>query len=576
MTVGLDFETETAEDGSCRLIMCALDSEKWQKVYDLTSREEYIDFIVELITSGDKYVVFNASFDVEIILIMLLKNKFTFLMDKDNPDHKTMKLVMGQKIYSLSTYFKFNGKLVESKFIDLGNILVGTSLDEVAKKFTNLQKGNFNVAKEDKEMFMEYCLMDAKIARVAYENVSELIGGEYLTIGSASFNTMLNMNYPQFSKKAQKFQAFKKNYGDNTLEFDQYIRKWYAGGLGWSSTDERIETTIHSYDLKSAYPSECMDELPTSVGARKFFDFVEPDEEYPYAFIHMKVTGQIKQNHVPVLPSRNIYGDSNIYIYDDKDVYIIKEYGRKSEYEYFMENMEIDELEVIETTLMKKAKENPLKKYMEYYFHMKETTTGVEREFAKRMLNALTGKLGTNPIKNNMQFGLDILNKLVRTGAEETQIDVYVTHVIAVITSRIRCKLYEVDALIRDKVSFRMYATDSVKHSNEIKIIPTENKLGKWALEHEDTDFIFLGLKAYIFDPYDKHGQREVLCAGISKNYKKLIKNEEFFASTRVLSLISVRSGNGRVIYETYKKIATPIKKPRRRSKVWTNSEEDY
>ena len=121
-----------------------------------------------------------------------------------------------------------------------------------------------------------------------------------------------------------------------------------------------------------------------------------------------------------------------------------------------------------------------------------------------------------------------------------------------------------------------MYATDSVKHSNEIKIIPTENKLGKWALEHEDTDFIFLGLKAYIFDPYDKHGQREVLCAGISKNYKKLIKNEEFFASTRVLSLISVRSGNGRVIYETYKKIATPIKKPRRRSKVWTNSEEDY
>jgi hypothetical protein len=565
MIVGLDFETETDENNNCRPLICALDAETEQYVFDLTVREDYKKFIAKLITSGDTYVVFNAGFDVEIIMIMLLKNRFEFLDNEEEPRNRSMRLIMGQKIYSLSTYFQFNGELVETKYVDLGNLLVGSSLKDVAEKFTDLHKGDFETSKQDKEAFMEYCLLDAKITRVAYQNISNLLGGEYLTIGSASFNTMLNMNYEGKDKK-EKFAKFKAVYGDNTLEIDQWLRKWYAGGLGWSSTDERAEAVIHSYDLKSAYPSECMGDLPTSIGMLNFTGFKEPTKSHPYAFIHMRVTGQVKENHVPVLPSRNIYGDSNIYIYDNKDVYIIKEFGKKSEYDFFLENIEIDDVEYIETVLMKNAKANPLKAYMEHFFHMKETTKGVERDFAKRMLNSLTGKLGTNPVKMNIQFRLDELNKLVRDSVEESHIDVYVTHVIAVIISRIRCKLYEVDAIIRDRVSFRMYATDSVKHSNEIKIIPTSNELGMWSLEHEDTEFIFLGLKAYIFDPNNKRGEREVMCAGISRNYKKLITNEQFYSSTKVKSLISVRAGNGRIIYEGYKKIVTPIKKPRRRS----------
>lgn len=562
--IGLDFETEIDDNNNSRLLLCCLNGNDYEKTFDLTVRKDYEEFYFTLILSGHKYVVFNASFDIEIIITILLKNNFTFLSNNEDPDHKTMKLIMGQKIYCLTTYYKYEGKLVESQFVDLANLIVGASLEEVAEKFTPYKKGNFEVSKLDWQQFKEYCMLDAKITRVAYENITKTLGMETLTIGAAAFNIMLDMNFVGNNKKS-KMKQFKRIFGDNTLEDDEYLRKWYAGGLGWASTDDRTETRIHSYDLKSAYPAVSIDDLPTTKDLLTYEGYMEPTQERPFAFIHMKITGQVKVNHVPILPSRNIYGDSNIYIYDDKDVYIIQEFGKKSEYEYFMENIEIDNIEYVSTMLMKRASSNPLRKYMLKYYDLKQTSEGIERELYKRLLNALTGKLGTNPMKENIKFELDAFERLVKSDTEEVEIDTYATQVVAVITSRVRCECYEADTIIRDKVPFRMYATDSVKHTANGIYMKSSKELGGWALEKEDISFIFLGLKAYIFDALNEKGERQVMCAGISRKYKNLITNEQFFATTKVKSLISVRSGNGRILYEGYKKIVQPISKPRRR-----------
>lgn len=563
--VGLDFETETDEYGNSRPLICCLNGEFHEETFWLTERKDYERFYLTILGSGARFVVFNASFDVEIIIIMLLKNGFTFLKNEDIPKHKTMKLIMGQKIYMLTTYYEIKGELIESDYVDLGNLLVGTDLAEIAKKFTDERKGDYEASKEDKEEFAKYCMKDARITRKAYMNVIEQLGKEYITIGSAAFDIMLQMNFNAKTKQG-RMRLFKRVFGDYTVEQDKYLRKWYAGGLGWSSTDDRTEVTIDSWDLVSAYPWASYGKLPTLNDSKVYSGYYPPSEEYPFAFIKLRVTGQVKEDHVPVLPSRNIYGDSNIYIYDDKDTYIIQEYGKKSEYEYWLENMEIEDIEYVQTILMKEASMNPLKSFMTKYYNIKNTSEGIVREFAKRLLNSLTGKLGTNPNKENVEFELNENNKMVRSGVEAIEIDTYATHVISVITSRVRCKCYEADTMLRGKVKFRMYATDSVKHSNEIHInLGDSGELGSWDLEHEGTEFIFLGLKAYIFDANNKKGEREVMCAGISRKYKKLITNEQFFASTSVKSLISIRSGNGRIIYEGYKKIASPIKKPRRR-----------
>lgn len=567
--VGLDFETETDEAGNSRPLLCCLYNPTYEDSFDLRVRKEYERFFRTIVLSGDKYVVFNASFDVEIILIMLLKNGFAFLKNGQDPVHKTMKLVMGQKIYSLTTYYELRGEMIETQYVDLGNLLVGSDLKDIAKKFTDEEKGDYEVSKKDWTDFVTYCMKDARITYKAYVNTIDILGKDYLTIGSAAFNIMLDMNFNAKSK-AGKMGLFKRVYGEYTVEEDKYLRKWYAGGLGWCSTDDRTETRVNSYDLVSAYPWASYGQLPTLNDMKVYSGYEEPTKEYPFAFIRMRVTGQVKRNHVPVLPSRNIYGDSNVYIYDDKEVHIIQEYGKKSEYEWWLENVEVESLEYVETILMKPSKINTLAPFMDKYYQMKNTTTGVMREFAKRLLNSLTGKMGTNPVKLNIQFGINEIHKLVRTDAEEIEIDTYATHVISVITSRIRCKLYEVDAKIRDKAKFRLYATDSVKYSSNIGLILESSKeLGSWSIEKEDVSFIFLGLKAYIFDANNEKGEREVMCAGISRKYKNLITNEQFYASTMVKSLISVRSGNGRIIYEGYKKIANPIKKPRRREDTY-------
>ncbi len=563
MIVGLDFETENVGD-ECRPLICALDSAEWNRVYDFSIREDYVDFIIELVTSGDKYVVFNASFDVEIILIMLLRNEFVFLGNEDKPINKSIEMLMGQKIYSVKTYFEVYGKLVSSQFVDLGNLIVGESLKDIAKAFTDLEKGDYEASKDNMDEFKEYCLLDAKVTRIAYENISKQLGKEYLTIGGASFNTFLNMSFEGKSRET-KFNAFKKLYGDNDLEEDKYLRKWYAGGFGWSSTEERTEIRVHSYDIKSAYPHGCYGKLPTTNNKITCKGLREPNEDYPFAFVKLRVTGQIKKDHAPILPSRNIYGDSNIYIYDDKEVHLIREYGVKDEYDFFMENIEIDIIDYVETILMQSCKTNPIEKFMDEFYQMKNTSTGIKRDYAKRILNSFTGKLGTNPVKENSKYIIDERNKLIKDGSEDVEIDTYAVHVISVITSRTRCKCYTIDSMIRGKVKFRMYATDSVKHSTEVQVIESSTELGAWEIEKENIEFIFLGLKAYIFDPNNERGKREVVCAGISRAYKKLITNEQFYAGTRVPSLISARASNGRVIYEGFKRIASSVRKPRRR-----------
>lgn len=563
--VGLDYETETDAQGNCRPLLCCLNGENKEMTYELTNRSDFIDYYIQITTSGDTYVVYNASFDIEIIMIMLLKNGYGFLRATDDPCNKTMKVIMSQKIYLLTIYTNVRGKLVETRFMDLANLIVDSNLAKIAEAFTELRKGNFEEEKQHPERFKLYCMNDAKITRIAYQTVLAQLGADYITVGSAAFDIMLKMNFKGKTKKA-RFSQFKAVYGYLTIEDDDRLRKWYAGGFGWCSTDERTELRIHSYDLKSAYPYECMGRLPTYNQHLTLAHYEEPNAEYPFAFYHMRITGQVKKNHCPPLPSRNIYGDSNVYIYDDKDVYIIREYGVVSEYDMFFENVEIEEIEYVSTVLMKEATVNPLAAFVNKYYAIKSTSKGIEREFAKRLLNALTGKLGTNPRKSNVGFELDDNSKLFKAWEEETITPSFAPHVVSVITSRVRTRCYIADSKLRDLVDFRFYCTDSCKHSSSVKVLTSGKGLGDWALEYEHMEFIYLGLKAYIFDPNDEQGCREVMCAGISKKYKDLITNEQFYASTEVKSMISVRAGNGRIIYEGTKHIVSPVKKPRRRA----------
>lgn len=563
---GLDFETSTGEGGECVLEYVALSNKAHEEVYNLREQQDLEDFLVEILSSGETYVVYNASFDIEIIMDLLLKMGYTYITDNKARD-KTMRLLAGTKIYKLDTYTRVLNRMVNSCFIDLGNIIVGSNLRDIAENYTPYHKGVYEEVKGDRVDFAEYNLLDARITRVAYENICKELGRQVITIGSASFGIMLDENYPNMKRSIQ-IDKFKKNYGYLTLEDDLELRKFYRGGLGWCSSRERWVGKVNSWDKKSAYPYECIGRmLPSFNDHIKYKGYRAPTKEYPFAFIKMVVTGQVKEGYCPVLPSRTPFGDSNVYIYDERVVEIIQIYGEKSEYDWFLENVDIESIEYISTILMKKAKDNPLEKFMVKYYNIKESSSGVKRDVAKRLINSLTGKLGTNPIKHNITYTLQE-GVLKRDLFEETECDTYETQVVAVITSRVRCEMYRVDSLLRDKCKFRLYATDSCKHSTETEVIIGKKGIGQWNEEYEDIEFIYVGLKTYMFDPYNKEGKKSVVCAGISREYKDRLTPEDFFSGNEVASNISVRSINGRIIYEGQKRIATSPDKPRTRSEL--------
>ena len=54
--VGLDFETEIDNDGNCKLLLCALYSEKYQRVFELENRVEMLEFIITILVQVQQQI----------------------------------------------------------------------------------------------------------------------------------------------------------------------------------------------------------------------------------------------------------------------------------------------------------------------------------------------------------------------------------------------------------------------------------------------------------------------------------------------------------------------------------------
>ena len=340
--------------------------------------------------------------------------------------------------------------------------------------------------------------------------------------------------------------------------FDNFIRKAYKGG--WTYYKYKEERMIGDglvFDVNSLYPS-VMYECPMPYGIPYRFDgkYEDLDEtirkEYPLYITHLSCGFQIKDNHLPCIQIKGNfrYGDTEYLTSSGSEC--VDLFLTNIDLALIKDQYDIDDINYYEG-LAFKSSSNLFKDYIDYWTEIK-IKAGKEgnkalRSLAKRMLNSLYGKFGTNP-KSRVKLPYFNENGIVKFTNElaDDRESIY-TAISAFTTAYARNKTIRSAQCNYDR--FYYADTDSIHLSgleppeeNELFQIH-DSELGKWKCEMVFHKAKYIRAKTYLESPYLKNGkvvenpndldetciksdEPEVKCAGMPDNCKKDVTYDNF------------------------------------------------
>lgn len=153
--------------------------------------------------------------------------------------------------------------------------------------------------------------------------------------------------------------------------------------------DGKILNHMSCIDASSQYPSGFLGDMPTSKGNKVFKGTVKPTKEYPFAFY-------LKSGHLAIYNEL----DTHDWLFSPFAEYLFQD--EKIECKNLDPNQDV-------TVLMRKAEINPLAKFFDEQFKIKETFDHDSEEYknAKLVMNALIGMMHQktyNYVKSNWKL----------------------------------------------------------------------------------------------------------------------------------------------------------------------------
>ena len=354
------------------------------------------------------------------------------------------------------------------------------------------------------------------VARALQQNFAQ--GLEKMTIGA---------NAMEFFKQQFGKKAFKTYFPTLSLEADSDIRKAYRGGFTYVEpkyAGVEIGEGI-SVDYNSMYPS-VMKKYPYPCGAPVIFEGqYEYDPAYPLYVQRMVVEFSLKPEGVPMLQLKNkgFYGNHE---YVRETVAPVEITVTSVDWEIMQRMYDVDVL-MYAGGYKFAARKGLFDEYIDYWGHVKETSTGGLRQLAKLMLNNLYGKFATNPDVTGKIPVYDTEEGIVRyvLGEEETRDPVYIP-VGVFCTAYARREL--LFAILDNRERFVYCDTDSLHllGTEQPANIPIHDKeLCHWKVEGTFSRAKHLRAKAYV---WDLNGKFSVTCAGMPDDVKALVNWDNF------------------------------------------------
>lgn len=460
----------------------------------------------------------NLGFDGKFIIDYLLRCNYQWVKGSPRGGEFTTLISNKGKFFQIEVCF-LNG--VRVIFQDSLKVFP-MSVRAIGKTF-NLpeQKGDLDyracrepghVITPEERVYIEH---DVQItARALAQNFTQ--GLEKMTIGA---------NAMGFFKKQFGKKRFEKMFPVISLEADADIRKAYRGGFTYvepryAGVEVRDGVSV---DYNSMYPS-VMKKYPYPVGVPILFDGeYEPDPAYPLYVQRMVVEFKLKPGGIPMiqLKGKGFYGEHE---YVAETVAPVEITVTSIDWEIMRRMYDIDVI-LYAGGYKFQSRTGLFDEYIDYWGHVKETSTGGMRQLAKLMLNNLYGKFATNPDVTGKRPQLS--DSVVRYVLEDTEYrDPVYLPVGVFCTAYARREL--LFAILDNRDRFVYCDTDSMHllGTETPAGIPIDDKaLCHWKVEGTFTRAKHLRTKAYI---WDLNGKFSVTCAGMPDDVKALVNWENF------------------------------------------------
>ena len=574
-----DFETITDPADVRVWAACLVDIETSETAFIGNSIESFFDFL----KNRNTVVYFhNLKFDGEFILSYLLRNGYAYSDSHEGGTFETL-ITDDGVFYSITVYF-------EKKKKKYKKVVFYDSLKKLPFKVSVISKAfelkdqklkidydaprpiGHELTDEERAYIVNDCRIVAQALKIQFDK-----GLTKMTNASDALNGYKGIIGKGF---------FEKWFPTLPVELDDDIRQAYRGGFTYLTPAFRHKHVMGgiTLDVNSLYPSVMYDRVLPYGYPMYFEGEYEPDERYPIYIQHLKCCFKLKPGHIPTIQKK---GSGRFveteYLTSSVDSMGIDEpvelYLTTPDMILFLEHYDIFDEEYINGYKFK-GTSGMFTEYIDFWMHIKETTTGAMRQLAKLMLNSLYGKFATNPHARKKIPVMDEFGVVrYELDAPELRDPVY-TAMGAFITAYAREKTIRSAQQVYDRFiyadtdSLHLVGTDIPEG---LEVHPT--KLGAWKHEGTFVDSKYIRAKTYIetmietkktttletyarimnrtFDvwrepDFIRYHDMKVTCAGMPDNVKKHVTYENFTSgATFDGKLMPRRYPGGIVLRET-------------------------
>lgn len=545
-----DFETNNSEEAE-------INRETYVWLWDICKDDlshitgETIDEFFDELEELESCIIYfhNLKFDGNFMLSYLLKEGYKWTKERKLKKGEFTSLITEKKQwYSLKV--KIGKTTIE--FRDSSKKLVG-SVDKIAKDYGLIGKDGKALRKleidykldrkgvEVTQEEIEYIRHDTEIIERVILSLHEE-GLDRLTTSSDALNSYKNMIGED---------VFKALFPVLSYEDDSYCRKSYRGGLCivnnvWKG--KVINQPVNTFDENSMYPDKMRNYmLPYGVpmkGTGK--PSKEVLETHPLFIQHCEVAFELKSGMQPFILIKGGIFNEDKYI-ETTEGQMLELWLTSVDLELLFSNYDVEDIKYLDYMAFKGSKKL-FAKYVDYYYEIKNTSTGSKKANAKLMLNGLYGKFAMNPVRYVIEPYLE--NNVVCYRTIDKVIDECIaTHVSCFITAWSR---YDIGLKINQLRDDFIYCdTDSIHTVASLekasKIIPIdEGLLGYWKHENVFKKSKYLAQKTYYGITVEDKNYVKV--CGCPESVKSKIEFKDFCIGSKWDGKLMPKVVNGGVI----------------------------
>lgn len=573
MSVKMGCDTETYSIGGRGLLSIQVYGEHDQRIFQYekymdcmtdeavrtTLFNQFIDYLENSDIDLDIYY-FNLRFDFsqfEKLLVNYYKPKEDYYIRKGQRGI----IQSPMNCYEVAFRTKKKGKLIRMR--DLANI-TGSSLNKTAESFLGKEFQKIEI--EDKnferkpmsELEQKYAMRDAELTYMLAVKLSNIQGFNLLTkvtIGSRTlslFRDIVTGKPPKdimgiplklpFYTPCKDLWSYFEIEKDDIKDIEDHLRSNLCGGICQAWQTGIFEGNIVHLDEHSAHPSQMVKRVPYG----KLL-YQKPDEPhtsvlYPVGFFKLKDKGlKCKQWRKKTECLRYHY--LNDYKPGDyvKDFYLDGSYGIwEEEFDIIKQNYDIIDLKFKEIIYFKTRIDPLLTALVNCLYYGKQHSEGAVRNVFKLLLNALYGKLLTNPEGHTIEYIINDEGDLTRKEVDDAgRQPVYLPlgswiATMSRVTLMQGCISVGIDNLLysdTDSIIFKEYND----WENDFNLTDV---LGGWGLEGEPSKVNIVGPKTYQEIINDKLITK---CAGLPSKSSNKVKFGELKEGAEFSKLKAIR-----------------------------------